>query len=87
MTSVNGEKLRFILGIRSVVTIITFTVGCTVAIITYMSRIDHKLGELIEDRFGMARAAEVALREAIENPGFRKVDPRDPNNVIVVPTR
>lgn len=34
--------------------------------------------------FGIAAAAEAALREAIENPGHRVPDPRDPTKIIVV---
>lgn len=32
----------------------------------------------------VAAASEQALREAIENPGHRVPDPRDPNRIIVV---
>ena len=42
---------------------------------------------LIRDRFSMTAAAEAALRQAIENPGMRVVDPRDPTKVIVVNAR
>jgi hypothetical protein len=34
--------------------------------------------------FSMDRASEVALRMAIENPGTRIPNPRDPSQVIVV---
>lgn len=85
MAPLDGDRLRLTLGIRSVTVIIGGTIACTVSILTYLTKLDHKLTELVADRFGMARAAEVALREAIENPGFRKVDPRNPERVIVVP--
>ena len=37
-----------------------------------------------DDRYTLAMASERALREAIENPGHRVPDPRDPNRIIVV---
>lgn len=47
--------------------------------------------QAIEDRkalalstYSLAGASETALRTAIENPGFRVPDPRDPAKVIVV---
>lgn len=39
------------------------------------------------DRLTLTAASEAALRTAIENPGFRVVDPRDPTKVIVVVAR
>lgn len=36
------------------------------------------------DRFTLTAASEAALRTAIENPGLRIPDPRDPSKVFVV---
>lgn len=38
----------------------------------------------VENRITIAAASEQALRMAIENPGMRVPDPRDPNRIIVV---
>ena len=43
-----------------------------------------RLNVLERDHFGIAAAAEVALRQAIANPGMKVPDPRDPSRVIVV---
>lgn len=46
-----------------------------------------RIKSLEEARAGtytLAAAAEVALRQAIENPGHRVPDPRDPNRIIEV---
>lgn len=40
--------------------------------------------EKMMDRFTLSAASEAALRQAIENPGYRVPDPRDPSKVIVV---
>ena len=37
-----------------------------------------------KDRYTLTAASEKALRTAIENPGHRVVDPRDPSKIIVV---
>lgn len=46
---------------------------------------DQQIKSLMTDRFTLPMAAEVALRQAIESPGMRVVDPRDPSKVFVVP--
>lgn len=42
------------------------------------------IGNVKADRFTMTAASEHALRTAIENPGLRVPDPRDPSKVFVV---
>lgn len=42
------------------------------------------MSKALEDSYTLSRASEVALREAIANPGFNKVDPRDPQRVFSV---
>jgi len=48
------------------------------------SATDARLAELRDSTYTLARASEVALRSAIENPGSRVIDPRDPSKVITV---
>lgn len=42
------------------------------------------LDEVKSNSYTLSKASEQALRTAIENPGFRVPDPRDPNKIIVV---
>jgi len=52
-----------------------------------LNTIQAQLGELKAASAGamtISAASEQALREAIENPGHRVPDPRDPNKIIVV---
>lgn len=50
-------------------------------------KISDTLGRLTSDRFTLTAASEQALRWAIENPGLRVPDPRDPSKIIVVITK
>lgn len=43
-----------------------------------------ELKTALGDSYTLTKASEVALRTAIENPGFRVPDPRDPNKIISV---
>lgn len=49
-----------------------------------MSKYESRMQSVENDRYTLTMASEKALREAIENPGFRVPDPRDPTNIIVV---
>jgi len=40
--------------------------------------------ELKDDRYTLTYASEIALREAIENPGHKTIDPRNPTQVFQV---
>jgi len=40
--------------------------------------------DALEDRYTLTAASEKALRTAIENPGMRVPDPRDPSEIITV---
>ena len=55
---------------------------------TRMAVLENQLVELSEaiqaDRYTLTQAAERALRSAIENPGLRVPDPRDPHTIITV---
>lgn len=51
------------------------------------AKIDESLGRLDaleREQMTVDRAAELALRQAIENPGHRVPDPRNPGKVVVV---
>ena len=61
----------------------TGLVGGTWAYASIRSQLEA-INKTLEDSYTLSRASEVALRESIENPGLRKVDPRDPSRVIVV---
>jgi len=58
------------------------------AIDTRMAVMEVQLVELAnaiqDDRYTLTQAAERALRSAIENPGLRVPDPRDPSTIITV---
>lgn len=49
-----------------------------------ISALGIDLGAVKADRFTMTAASEHALRTALENPGLRIPDPRDPSKVFVV---
>lgn len=50
----------------------------------YESRLESVEITVKEDRYTLTMASEKALRTAIENPGMRVPDPRDPSKIIVV---
>ena len=45
---------------------------------------EYRMETIESDRYSLTMASERALREAIENPGLRVPDPRDPTRIIVV---
>ena len=49
-----------------------------------VNRNTETIQQLADDHYTTAAAAENALREAIENPGHRVPDPRNPGEVFVV---
>lgn len=63
--------------------IIPVTIGVWTASGT-VSGIRRDIAELKADSLTIPRACELALRMAVENPGVRVPDPRDPSKVIVV---
>lgn len=73
---------------------IGFAVICTWIVSNQLSDINRQfsamqarmdsLEDSIGDRFTVAKASEVALRTAIENPGMRVPDPRNPSEIIEV---
>lgn len=44
--------------------------------------LDEKLDRMVGERYTVSAAAEQALRMALENPGLRVPDPRDPSRII-----
>lgn len=72
-----------------VVSAIAAIIGCTwrmsklaAGLQASMEHIDHRVLDLEHNRYKISDAAEAALRTAIENPGFRVIDPRDPTRII-----
>lgn len=62
-------------------------VSATAWVGTQLSSINQRLDAMeknVGERFTLTAASEQALREAIENPGHRVPDPRDPNTIIEV---
>jgi hypothetical protein len=51
---------------------------------TVLGDIRRDLQALTANAYTMDRASEVALRTALENPGQRVPNPRDPSQIIVV---
>lgn len=56
----------------------------TVEMHNEMAKVQEKLSAMLEDRYSLPMAEADALRQAIENPGHRVPDPRNPGQVIVV---
>lgn len=78
------DALRIRLNVRTTLAVVGTIIAATFAVSLFLNRIDSRLTYLQNDQYGMARAAEVALRTAIENPKMRVVDPRDPSRPIIV---
>lgn len=49
-----------------------------------ITNFESRMENVENDRYSLTMASERALREAIENPGLRVPDPRDPTKIIVV---
>lgn len=77
--------------LRAVIALIGVVITCSWWLSNKVGAIDKSLTEmsnrivLLEDgRFSKAEAAEQAYRMAIENPGLRVPDPRNPAQIIIV---
>jgi hypothetical protein len=57
--------------------------GFAWAVHASLDDVSDRLGIIEQDRLGLTRASELAARAALENPGLRIPDPRDPNRVLV----
>lgn len=83
-TTLEDSKMR----VRSVVAAIIAmgTIGGSGVwyVATVVNDIKRDISEMRSNSYTLDRASEVALRQAIENPGLRIPNPRDPTQVIVV---
>jgi len=77
----NRQMLAYIGG---VLTVVTTGMGATWFLSQRFERMQHQIDTLLSDRYSLTQASERALRTAIENPGMRVPDPRDPNKIILV---
>lgn len=93
-----SERTRIALPVALQLTLLTSVIGCTATVVwaaqSLKSKIEVRLDEnsaglalLKSEMYPLAVASEQALRTAIENPGMRVPDPRDPNRIIVVEGR
>lgn len=89
-----SERTRIALPIALQMTLLASVIGCTATVVwaaqSLKSQLDANsdgLEMLKSEMYPMAVASEQALRTAIENPGMRVPDPRDPNRIIVVEGR
>lgn len=76
-----------VLVVGAIVTCTIFLQGIKAEVATASIRIDNIVAateDAKDDRYRMTNASEDALREAIENPGHRVPDPRNPGSVFVV---
>jgi ribosome biogenesis SPOUT family RNA methylase Rps3 len=77
------ENMKFTITIGMAVVMI----GGVIRLTLLVSEVNQRINEIAQSndaKLTIERAAEVALREAIENPGHRVPDPRDPSEVLVV---
>lgn len=78
-------NIRVVSVIAGVVALSGFVIAATI----WANNLDHQIKALslqMGDRYTLTMAAENALRTALENPGMRVPDPRNPGSVIVVKT-
>lgn len=65
-------------------TILIAAVGASWTIRSALAGYDERISVLESDRYTLTQASEQALRTAIENPGLRVPDPRNPGQVVMV---
>ena len=73
--------------IGSAVAVISFAVAATWWVAKTLGKINTQIKDMSEkwnNSFTLEKASEQALRMAIENPGMRVPDPRDPTKIIEV---
>jgi hypothetical protein len=85
-----STNTRFAISIGTALAVIAAAGTATARALSVLGAIDNRLAKVenkVADQYTLAVASEVALRTAIENPGMRVPDPRDPNRIIqVTPT-
>lgn len=52
-----------------------------------ISDMQSQIKSILDERFTISMAAEQALRHAMENPGTRVPDPRDPRQILKVESK
>lgn len=70
--------------IGAAIAIMSTLFGGSYKMLSEMSALRRDITALQSNSYTPAMAAEQALRMAIENPGMRVPDPRDPNKIIEV---
>jgi hypothetical protein len=73
-----------VVGIGATWTLASILLSQFNAIHVQVHDITSALGDVKTNAFTLAAASEHSLRTAIENPGLRVPDPRDPSKVFVV---
>ena len=79
-----SKKTKVSLTLATTISIVITLVTCTWKIAGVAERFEQRVTKLEKEHFTLAAAAEAALRFAIENPGMRVPDPRNPANIIQV---
>lgn len=73
--------------IGTALTVIGVCVSCAVWGVSKLNVIESRLAAVEGGKYNLTTASEQALRLAIENPGMRVPDPRDPAVIIEVRAR
>lgn len=75
-----------VVGIGATWTLAAVAIKSFESIRTEIGTLTSGLEQVKNDRYTLTAASETALRTAIENPGLRVPDPRNPGKVFVVDT-
>lgn len=67
-----------------ILTVIGVGFASTWKVSAAVAKVEQRLAEVETDRYTLSAASEQALRTAMENPGLRVPDPRNPGQVFVV---
>jgi archaeosine-15-forming tRNA-guanine transglycosylase len=85
-----SENATFTITMGVAACVVVFSVMATWRITGKLSSIDNNILSMrqeLDNSFTLDKASEQALRMAIENPGMRVPDPRDPTKIIEVKSR
>jgi len=80
----NSWRPLIVFAVSIIGTALSATWYLSAKINTFETRMTDVERDVSYDRYTLTMASEKALRTAIENPGIRVPDPRDPNKIIVV---
>jgi len=78
---------KFYVTVGGAVTLLVAIISAVHLTTTILNSIDQRLAAVsavAKDAYPMAAASEQALRMAIENPGIKVPDPRNPRDIIEV---